>query len=143
MVLTCVGGMSLKPSISLQIVWTLDLWLTLLGVIATPNSPIRMYSPPPAARPPTVLCTICDITVVLKKVAQNPAVLLSYVDSYGTLPKRLATLLYYKSTWISYNCQHIPEGDNCIFAYQIYYVAIRVRSYHVSYKHSDIVGDNG
>ena len=70
----CVGETSLK---ALQL--CLGLWLALLGLIATPNSPIERCIPPPASHPPhPLICAIRDITVVVKKVAQNPAVLASY-----------------------------------------------------------------
>ena len=81
----CVGEMSLKALQS-----CLGLWLVLLGLIATPNSPIGRYGLPPASHPPRplhpptpppahpLIRAIHDITVVVKKVAQNPAVLASY-----------------------------------------------------------------
>ena len=47
------------------------------------NPPSASHPPPPlpVSLPPAhpVICTICDITVAVKKVAQNPAVLASYV----------------------------------------------------------------
>ena len=43
----CVGETSLK---ALQL--CLGLWLALLGLIATPNSPIGWCNPPPASHPP-------------------------------------------------------------------------------------------
>ena len=46
----------------------LGLWLALLSLIATPNSPNRGYNPPPVAHPPLIHATR-DITVVVKKVA--------------------------------------------------------------------------
>ena len=63
--------------------------IVLLGLIATPNSPIGRYNPPPASQPPPppippppirppthpLIRAIRDNTVVVKKVAQNPAVL--------------------------------------------------------------------
>ena len=63
--------------------------LEFLGLIATPNSPNGKYNLPPASPassthptpfPPAhpLIHAICDITVVVKKVAQNPAVLASY-----------------------------------------------------------------
>ena len=58
--------------------------LALLGLIATPNSPIGRYNPPLAVHPPhpspaqPLKHVIHDITVVVKKVVQNPAVLASY-----------------------------------------------------------------
>ena len=42
----CVGETSLKALQS-----CLALWLALLGLIATPNSPIGRYNPPPASHP--------------------------------------------------------------------------------------------
>ena len=68
----CVGDMSLKALQS-----CLGLWLALFGLIATPNSPIGRYNPPLASHPP-LIHGIHDITVVVKKVSQNPAVLASY-----------------------------------------------------------------
>ena len=78
----------------------LGLWLALLGLVATPNSPIGRYNllpashplpsthptplpshpPNPTPLPPThpLIHAIHDIIVVVKKVAQNPAVLVSY-----------------------------------------------------------------
>ena len=52
------------------------LWLALLGPIASPNSLNGRFSLPPASQPPThpLQHAISDITVVLKKVAENPAV---------------------------------------------------------------------
>ena len=58
----------------------------LLGLIATANSPIRRYNlplashPPPPPTPPAhpLIRAIRDITVVVKKIAQNPALLASY-----------------------------------------------------------------
>ena len=80
-----MGGMGLiftpvlvRPSLK-TLQSCLGLWLTLLGLMATPNSPIGKYNLPPASHPPhPLICAICDITVVVKKVAQNPAVLGSY-----------------------------------------------------------------
>ena len=81
----CVGETSFKALQS-----CLGLWLALLGPIATPNSPIGRCNPPPASHsslpttppPPTpahpLIRAIRDITVVVKRVAQNPAVLASY-----------------------------------------------------------------
>ena len=74
----CVGETSLKALQS-----CLGLWLALLGLMATPNSPIGRYNPPLASHPPPPTCpplihAIRDITVVVKKVAQNPTVLASY-----------------------------------------------------------------
>ena len=74
----CVGETSLKALQS-----CLGLWLALLRLIATPNSPIGKYNPPPASHPPSppthpLIRAIRDITVVVKKVAQNPAVLARY-----------------------------------------------------------------
>ena len=77
----CVGETSLKALQS-----CLGLWLALLGLIATPNSPVGQCNPPPASHPPPppippahpLIHAIRDITVVVKKVAQNPAVLASY-----------------------------------------------------------------
>ena len=43
----CVGETSLKALQS-----CLGLWLTLLGLIATPNSPVGRCNPPPASHPP-------------------------------------------------------------------------------------------
>ena len=49
----------------------LDLWLTLLGLIASPNNPNKGFSPPPAAHLPftidLLMLATCDITVVVKK----------------------------------------------------------------------------
>ena len=43
------------------------------------HSPVGRCNPPPASHPPHPLIhAIHDITVVVKKVAQNPAVLASY-----------------------------------------------------------------
>ena len=78
----CVGETSLKALQS-----CLGLWLVLLGLMATPNGPIGRCGPPPAfhsspspwpAHP--LIRAICDtvVTVVVKKVAQIPAVLASY-----------------------------------------------------------------
>ena len=66
------------------------IWLALLGLIASLNSPNRGYGPPPAVHPLppltpppnppptyTLIRTTHDITVVVKKVVQNPAVLTS------------------------------------------------------------------
>ena len=42
--------------------------------------PCERYNLPPAARPPSphsLICAICNITVAMKKVAENPAVLAS------------------------------------------------------------------
>ena len=77
----CIGETSLKAHQS-----CLDLWPALLGHIATPNGPVGAFNPPPASHPPPpptppthpLIHAICDITVVVKKVAQNPAVLASY-----------------------------------------------------------------
>ena len=67
--------------------------------MATPNGPVGGFGPPPASGPPApsthppnplppptshpppphpLIHAIRDITVVVKKVAQNPAVLASY-----------------------------------------------------------------
>ena len=57
----------------------MGLWLALLGLIASPNSPNRGFNLPPAdhpPRPPLIRATR-DIIVVVNKVAQNPAVLAS------------------------------------------------------------------
>ena len=67
----CIGETSLKARQS-----CLGLWLALLGHIATPNGPVGGFNPPPASHP--LIHAIRDITVVVKKVAQNPAVLASY-----------------------------------------------------------------
>ena len=78
----CVDETSLKALQS-----CLGLWLALLGLIATPNSPVGRCNPPPASHPPPpptpppshpLIHAIRDITAVVKKVAQNPAVLASY-----------------------------------------------------------------
>ena len=76
----CVGETSLKALQS-----CLGLRLALLGLMATPNSPIGRYNPPPASHatcplypPHPLIRAIHDITVVVKKVAQNPVVLASY-----------------------------------------------------------------
>ena len=79
LIFTRVGEMSLKALQS-----CLGLRLAPLGLIATPNSPVGRCNPPPASHPPTpppptpLIHAIRDITVVVKKVAQNPAVLASY-----------------------------------------------------------------
>ena len=67
----------------------LTLWLALLamGPIASPNSPNGEFNPPPASHPPPLPThpplhpsthplyrAISDITVVLRKVAENPPV---------------------------------------------------------------------
>ena len=39
---------------------------------------LRLPTHLPLHPPHPLICTICDITVVVKKVAQNPAVLASY-----------------------------------------------------------------
>ena len=67
----CVGETSLKALQS-----CLGLWLALLGLMATPDGPVGRCGPPPASHP--LIHAIRDITVVVKKVAQNPAVLASY-----------------------------------------------------------------
>ena len=86
----CVGETSLKALQS-----CLGLWLALLRLIATPNSPVGWCNPPLASHPPPppthplhpptpfppahpLIHAIHDVTVVVKKVAQNPAVLASY-----------------------------------------------------------------
>ena len=68
----------------------LGLWLAIafIAFIDTPNILIGRYNLPVAVHlpPPTppflltyfLICTICDITAVVEKVAQNPAVLASY-----------------------------------------------------------------
>ena len=58
----------LRPS---SLVWAYD--LTLLGLMATPNSPIGWCNPPAASHPPPppphpLICAIHDITVVLKRL---------------------------------------------------------------------------
>ena len=65
-----IGETSLKTLQS-----CLGLRLALLGLIATPNRRYitRLWLP---AHP--LISAICDITVVVKKVAQNPAVLASF-----------------------------------------------------------------
>ena len=67
----------LRPS---KHVW--GIWLALLGLIASPNSPNRGFSLPPSAHPPLLLThplihATCDIIVVVIKYTQNPAVLAS------------------------------------------------------------------
>ena len=70
----CVGETSLKALQS-----CLGLWLALLGLVATPNSPIGWYNPPPASPPPShsptplplahpLIHAIRDITVAVKKL---------------------------------------------------------------------------
>ena len=68
----CVSKASLKV---LQA--SLGLWLVVLGLIATLNNPIKSLNPPLASHlspPPThshcppLICAICDITVVVKKL---------------------------------------------------------------------------
>ena len=51
--------------------------------VAAPNSPVGRCNPPPASHPPlppahSLIHAIRDITVVVKKVAKNPAVLANY-----------------------------------------------------------------
>ena len=65
------------------------LYIALLRHMEPPNSPVESYNPPlaallpppptppPPAHPPFIRA-IYDITAVVKKVAQNPAVLASY-----------------------------------------------------------------
>ena len=68
----CVGETSLKALQS-----CLGLWLALLGLIATPNSPVGRCNPPPASHPtplpprPPLIHSIRDITVAVKKAAQK------------------------------------------------------------------------
>ena len=75
----CVSEASLK---ALQA--CLGLRLEVLGLIATPNSPIGRHNLPPDSHSPTtnpthpLICAMRNITVALKKVAQNHAVLASY-----------------------------------------------------------------
>ena len=69
-----IGETSLKAHQS-----CLGLWPALLGHIATPNGPVGGFNLPPASHPPPppmhpLIHAIRDITVVVKKVAQNPAV---------------------------------------------------------------------
>ena len=72
----------LRPS---SLVWAYDQYF-LDSYVATPNSPNGRVNPPPASHlppppnPPThpFIRAIRDITVVVKKVAQNPKVLASY-----------------------------------------------------------------
>ena len=66
-----------------------------------PNSPVGSFNPPSAFHPPqpltppllpvhSLICAIRDVTVVVKKVAQNPAVLASYYRHlWNTIAKRL------------------------------------------------------
>ena len=75
-----ISETSLRPT---RLVWAYS--PALLVLIEPPNSLDRSCNPPstphlPHPFPPTNLltCAICDITVVMKKVAQNPAVLASY-----------------------------------------------------------------
>ena len=66
--------MSLRPS---KHVWGY-MWHALLGFIAGPNSPNGGFNLLPAAHPPhPLICVTRDIAVVVKKVAQNLAVLAS------------------------------------------------------------------
>ena len=65
------------------------IWLALLGFIASSNSLNGGFNLPPAVQPsppstpshsptlPPLICATCDFTVVVKKVAQNPALLAS------------------------------------------------------------------
>ena len=74
----------------------LDLELLLMVQLeGSYNLPLAAYPPPPPtsllpAHPPFIRA-ISDIKVVVKKVAQNPAVLASYYyrDRYKTLARRL------------------------------------------------------
>ena len=98
----CVGEMSLKALQS-----CLGLWLALLALIATPNSqigwcnlPAASHSSPPLtptpSHPPTPLYVqaVIHITVVVKKVAQNPAVLASYYRSSLTTSQNTALVIW-------------------------------------------------
>ena len=79
-----VSDMSLRPS---RLVWAyewhfLDTWnlqTVLLAALTRLRLPTRPHRPPhpPPARPPPITC-IRDITAVVKKLAQNPAVPASY-----------------------------------------------------------------
>ena len=92
----CISEASLK---ALQV--CLDPWLLVLGPIATPSNHIGGYNPPLASHspltstpPPTAhpspYYAIHYITVVVKKFAQNPAVLASYYWwLWNTSPKTL------------------------------------------------------
>ena len=72
----------ITPALARCVLDPLDLSGVLLRLIATPKSPIGRYNPPPAAHPLAsahhFIHAICDITVVVKKVAQNTVVLVSY-----------------------------------------------------------------
>ena len=75
----CVGKTSLKALQS-----CLGLWLALLGLIATPYSPIGRYNllpasypPPPPTRRPPYTCNLWYYSGC-EKVAQNPVVLAIY-----------------------------------------------------------------
>ena len=80
----CGGEASLRPSLA-----CLDLWLTLLGLTASPNGPKGGFNQPPAVHPPLLptspfpshpplIRTTHDITVVVKKVPQNSEMLASW-----------------------------------------------------------------
>ena len=84
-------GLELTPVVTRHLLCPLSMFgpmLALLGLIASPNSPNGGFNPPPAAHPlppPTLplpptkplICATGDIIVVVRKVAQNPAVIAS------------------------------------------------------------------
>ena len=74
-------GLKFTPVIA-RYLWGILSMFLLHELIASANSPNEGFNLPPAAHPPLHLPHplshfISDITVVLKKVAQNPAVLAS------------------------------------------------------------------
>ena len=87
-------GSDIHPCVNEHFVGPPDLsgpMISTLRLIATPNNPIGSYKTLPATHPPTyptyttplppihpLIHAICDITIVVKKLLKNPAVLASY-----------------------------------------------------------------
>ena len=66
---------------SMDLIFTPTLVRHVLGLLATLNSPFGRHNPPPTAhshQPHPIIHVFHDITVVMKEVAQDPAVLSSY-----------------------------------------------------------------
>ena len=95
-------------------------------LVKTPHCclcPCGRYSPPLAAQlsptptpPYTLIYVICDITVAVKKVAENPAMLASQQKQLQTLAIRLNTVYFSYKAKPSAVCilRHIPSA---IFLY--------------------------
>ena len=76
-----MGGLGLifTPVLVRRLIGPPGLSRPMTKLIATPNSSIGWCNPPPSSHPPPPLIhAIHNITVVVKKVAQNPALLASY-----------------------------------------------------------------